>query len=148
MLLEVTNANDESSVLLVQDWGTKFLPGKFTESQSDWFAKRGMSSHITVATQRTENKELQMMTFVHVFQTSNQDSCAVRSIMKDVIGKLKSHLNQLRSVFYKLDNADCYHCGMFNVWASFPSRRHGVFVKRLDFSDPQCGKGPCDGKEA
>ena len=101
-----------------------------------------------MATQRTENKELQMMTVVHVLQTSNQDSCMVRSIMKNAIGKLKSHLNQLRSVFYKLDNADCYHCGMFNVWASFPSRRHGVFVKRLDFSDPQCGIEPCDGKEA
>ena len=126
----------------------KFLPRKFRESQSDWFAKRGMSWHITVATRRTENKELQMMTFVHVFQTCNQDSCAVLSIMKDVIGKLKSHLPQLRSVFYRQDNAGCYHCGATIVGASFASRCHGVSVKRLDFSDPQCGKGPCDRKAA
>ena len=109
--LEAINALDESSVLLVQDWAMKFLPRKFRESQSDWFAKRGISWHITVATRRTENKELQMMTFVHVFQTCNQDSCAVLSIMKDVIGKLKLHLPQLRSVFYRQDNASCYHFG-------------------------------------
>ena len=37
--LEVTNALDESSVLLVQDWAMKLLPRKFRESQSDWFAR-------------------------------------------------------------------------------------------------------------
>ena len=37
--LEVINALDESSVLPVQDWAMKFLPKKFRESQSDWFAK-------------------------------------------------------------------------------------------------------------
>ena len=117
--LEVINALDESSVLPVQDWAMKFLPRKFRESQSDWFAKRGMSWHITVATRRAENKELQMMTFVHVFQTGNQDSCAVLSIMKAVIGKLKSLLPQLKSVFYRQDNAGCYHCGATIVGASF-----------------------------
>ena len=117
--LEVINALDESSVLPVQDWAMKFLPRKFRESQSDWFAKRGMSWHITVATRQAENKELQMMTFVHVFQTGNQDSCAVLSIMKAVIGKLKSLLPPLKSVFYRQDNAGCYHCGATIVGASF-----------------------------
>ena len=128
----------------------KFLPRKFRESQSDWFAKRGMSCHISVATRRTENKELQMMTLVHVFQIKPATKTAARcfSIMKDVIGKLKSHLPKLRSVFYRQDNAGCYHCGATIVGASFTSRCHGVFVKRLDFSDPQCGKGPCDRKAA
>ena len=62
--LEVIDSLNESSVLLVQDWAMKFLPRKFKESQSDWFAKRGMSWHITVATRRAENQELQMMAFV------------------------------------------------------------------------------------
>ena len=88
--IKVIDAVDENSVLLVQDWAMKFLPRKFRESQSDWFAKRGMPWHITVATRRAENHELEMMTFVHVYQTCNQDSCVVLSIMKDVIGKLKS----------------------------------------------------------
>ena len=83
--LEVIDSLNESSVLLVQDWAMKFLSRKFRESQSDWFAKRGMSWHITVATRRAQNQELKMMTFVHVYETCNQDSCAVLSIMKDVI---------------------------------------------------------------
>ena len=145
--LEVIDALNESSVLLVQDWAMKFLPRKFRESQSDWFAKRGMSWHITVATRRAENQELQMMTFVHVYQTCNQDSCTVLSIMKDVIGKLKSQLPQLETVFYRQDNAGCYHCGATIVGASFAGCS-GVSVKRMDFSDPQGGKGPCDRKAA
>ena len=32
--------------------------------------------------------------------------------------------------------------------ASFAIRHHEVFVKLLDFSDPQCGKGLCDRKAA
>ena len=146
--LEVIDSLNESSVLLVQDWAMKFLPRKFRESQSHWFAKRGMSWHITVATRRAENQELQMMTFVHVYQTCNQDSCAVLSIMKDVIEKLKSHLPQLKTVFYRQDNAGCYHCGATIVGASFAGCCSGVSVKRMDFSNPQGGKGPCDRKAA
>ena len=146
--LEVIDSLNESSVLLVQDWAMKFLPRKFRESQSDWFAKRGMSWHITVATRRAENQELQMMTFVHVYQTCNQDSCAVLSIIKDVIEKLKSHLPQLKTVFYRQDNAGCYHCDATIVAASFAGGCSGVSVKRIDLSDPQGGKGPCDRKAA
>lgn len=109
--IEVVDALHQNSVLLVQDRTMKFLPRKFRESQSDWFAKRGMSWHITVATRRVANHELQMVTFVHFYQTCNQDSCAVLSIMKDVIGKLKSQPSQLKIVFYRQENAGCYHCG-------------------------------------
>ena len=48
--IKVIDTVDENSVLLVQDWAMKFLPRKFRESQGDWFAKWGMSWHITVAT--------------------------------------------------------------------------------------------------
>ena len=114
--IKVIDAVDENSVLLVQDWAMKFLPRKFRESKSDWFAKRGMSWHITVATRRAENHELQMMAFVH--QTCNQDSYVVLSIMKNVIEKLKSQLPQLKTVFYRQDNAGCYHCGATIVGAA------------------------------
>ena len=43
-----------------------------------------MSWHITEGIQRAENQELAIMTFIHVFQNCNQDSCAVLAIMKDV----------------------------------------------------------------
>ena len=48
------NMLDETSVYLVQDWAMKFLPRKYRESQTDWFGKRGISGHITVAIHRAE----------------------------------------------------------------------------------------------
>ena len=33
---------DSRSVLLVQDWAMKYMPRKYREAQSDWFAKRGL----------------------------------------------------------------------------------------------------------
>ena len=38
-----------NSVLLIQDWAMKFLPGQYRESQGEWCAKKRFSSHITVA---------------------------------------------------------------------------------------------------
>ena len=54
----------------------------------------------------------------------------------------------LKSVFYRQDNASCYHCGPIIASARVLDLQHGVTVKGLDFSDPQGGKGPCDRKAA
>ena len=116
--LDVLQDLDQSSILLIQDWAMKFLPRKFRESQTDWFAKRGLSWHISVATRRMSNQEFEMMSFVHIFQACNQDSGAVLAIMDDVIGKLKSVMPGLQTVFYRQDNAGCYRCGSTIVGAS------------------------------
>lgn len=50
--LDIINEFDDKSVLLVLDWAMKYLPRKFRESQTDWYAKRGLPWHITVATRR------------------------------------------------------------------------------------------------
>ena len=89
-----------------------------------------------------------MITFVHVYQTCNQDGCAVLSVMKDVIGKLKLQLPHLKTVFYRQDNAGCYRCGATIVGASFTGCASRVTVKYLDFSDAQGGQGSCDRKAA
>ena len=146
--LDVLQDLDQSSILLIQDWAMKFLPRKFRESQTDWFAKRGLSWHISVATRRMSNQEFEMMSFVHIFQACNQDSGAVLAIMDDVIGKLKSVMPGLQTVFYRQDNAGCYRCGSTIVSASKAGQRDGVSVRRLDFCDPQGGKGACDRKAA
>ena len=140
---------DETSVLLIQDWAMKFLPRKYRETQTDWFGKRGISWHITVAIHRAEyDQKFHTMTFVHVFQSCSQDSCTVLSIMKDVVSKLKKELPQLESVYYRRDNAGCYHCGASFTGASLIGKDADVFVRRMDFSYPQGGKGACDRKAA
>jgi len=139
---------DQRSVFLVQDWAMKFLPRKFRESQADWFGKRGISWYITIATRRTPNNDFESMTFVNVIKSCNQDSGAVLSIMDDVVRKLKLAMPSLESIYYRQDNAGCYRSGATIVGASKIGHDHGVSFKRLDFCDPQGGKGPCDRKSA
>lgn len=147
--LEIIDGLDETSVLLVEEWVMKFLPRKYRESQTDWFGKSGLSWHITVAIRKVmASQQLQMMTFANVFQSCGQDSNAVLAIMEDVIGKLKAMMPSLSTVFYRQDNAGCYRSGATIIGASNAGHVHGVTVKRLDFSDPQGGKGACDRKAA
>ena len=55
------------SRLIVKVWAMKYLPRKYRESQTDWFGKRGIQWHLTVATRR-EGGELQMLTS-HTFSS-------------------------------------------------------------------------------
>lgn len=140
---------DDKTVFLVQDWAMKYLPKKFRESQRDWFAKRGIPWHITVAYKRSSTAgELEMATFVHIFQSCSQESDAVISIMADVLVQLKEMLPVLQNVIYRQDNAGCYHSALTITAAKIVGKTTGVKVKRLDFTDPQGGKGSCDRKAA
>ena len=65
--LDVLESLNPTSALLVLDWAMKFLPKKYRESQSDWFGKRCISWHITVAIRRKDSA-MQMLSFVHVFK--------------------------------------------------------------------------------
>ena len=98
---------------------------------------------MTVATRR-EGEDIHMLTFVHIFETCSQDSCAV----VDVARQLKITMPELKSVYYRQDNAGCYHCGATIVCAKVIAEQFGVTIRRLHFSDPQRGKGPCDRKAA
>ena len=115
--LEVINALDESSVLPVQDWAMKFLPRKFRESQSDWFAKK---RHVLAHYRSYSSGRKQRIADDHLrTRFPNRQPRQLRGAVKAVIGKLKSLLPQLKSVFYRQDNAGCYHCGATIVGASF-----------------------------
>ena len=140
---------DRSSVFLVQDWAMKYLPTEYRESQQDWFAKRGISWYITVATRRGElDEDFVIMAFVHILESCNQDYCAVIAIMSDVIKQLKKAMYQLTTVFYRQGNACCYHNGPTIISAKKLCQDEGVCIQRLDFSNPQGGKGSCDRKAA
>ena len=147
--LDILDALDEFSVLLLQDWAMKFLSRKYRESQSDWFGERGLSWHITVAIRRVSlDQDFEMMTFAHVFQSCSQDSLAVQAIMSDVLGKLKEVMPMLSAVYYRQDNAGCYRSSGTMLGAVKAGEAHGISMRRLDFSDPQDGNGACDRKAA
>lgn len=70
------------------------------------------------------------------------------TVMADVLQQLKIKIPQLEFVYYRQDNAGCFHCGTTIVNARVIGKQYGVTIKRLDFSEPQGGKGPCDRKAA
>ena len=120
---------DSRSVLLVQDWTIKYMPRKYREAQSDWFAKRGLPWHISVAIRRSEDSEhFESQTPVHVFQSSVQDSVTVASIMLDCLTTLKKEIPELEMAYYKQDNTGCYHSGNSIISAKLAGDAIGVAV--------------------
>ena len=139
----------KDSVLLVQDWAMKYLPRQYRESQTIWFAKRRIPWHITVVIRRAPASHvLETMTFVHIFPSCSQDSFTVLAIMGDVPKKLKKAMPNLKNVFYRQDNAGCYHSASTIIGAKVQAEKAGVTLKRSDFSETQGGKGACDRKAA
>ena len=149
--LDILRDLDDTSVLLVQDWAMKFIPRKYRESQRDWFRKRGIPWHVSVAMRKesTSNAgKYETLTMCHVFRSCSQDSCAILFVMSDVLKDLKGVMPHLQRVCYWQDNAGCYHCGNTISLAHMVGKHHGVTVKRMDFYDPQGGKGACDRSSA
>jgi hypothetical protein len=94
-----------------------------------------------------EDKSMQMLTLVHIFQKSNQDSFFVFAVIDDVIQQLKQAMPQLKSVKFTQGNDGCYHSGITILGVRELGIKHNVDI-RMDFSDPQVGKGSCDHKAA
>ncbi|CAH3018512.1 unnamed protein product [Porites evermanni] len=126
----------------------KYLPRKFRESQTDWFTKRGIPWHIAVALRRGTDSQMEKMTFVHIFNSCNQDSRTVPAILNHVFHRLKGIMPQLQSVYPRQDNAGCYHCSLSIVTARQVAEVNGLRLTGMDFSDAQGGKGSCDQKPA
>lgn len=140
---DILDTLDDSSVLITQDWAMKFLPQKYRESQSDWFGKRGISWHISVAARKNQGK-LQSQSFVQVVENCNQDSFAVVRIIEHILSTLKREHPEVTSAYLRQDNAGCYHSSVMLTACSSMANKTGIAVRRVDFSDPQGGKGPCD----
>ena len=146
--LDIVSSLNASSILLVLDWAMKYLPRKYRESQSDWFGKRGISWHVAVAI-KSNSGEMEMMTFIHIFESAAaQDSSSVLAILNDVFSQLKTIMPELQTVYIRNDNAGCYHCSQTLIIAPQIAKRHGLQISRIDFSEPQGGKGACDRKAA
>ena len=92
---------------------------------------------------------MEMMTFAHVFEKSvSQNSCTVVSVLNEVFSQLKEVMPDLRKVYMRQDNASCYHSTQTIISAPQVAKCNGVELSRIDFSDPQGGKGSCDRKAA
>ncbi|XP_068721563.1 uncharacterized protein [Montipora capricornis] len=144
---DVFNTLDEKSVLITQDWAMKFLPQKYRETQAYWFGKRGISWHVSVVIRKVQDV-LQHQTLIHVVQNSSQETDTVTWIMENVLSTLKKDHPELKVAYFRQDNAGCYHSVAMLSSCPQISLRTGIHIKRVDFSDPQGGKGACDRKAA
>lgn len=145
--IDILQDLDETSALITQDWAMKFLPQKYRESQSDWFGKRGISWHISVIAWKKQGI-LQSQTMVHIVEHCNQDSSVVVRIVDHVLRTLKDEHPEITDAYLRQDNAGCYHSAAMIAACNLMKKRTGIQVRRVDFSDPQGGKGPCDRKAA
>ena len=63
----IRNLNARSA-FVVMDWVMKFLHMKYREKQSDWFAKRGISWHVsTVIFKQEASSDVEVQTYAHLF---------------------------------------------------------------------------------
>ncbi|CAC5381236.1 unnamed protein product [Mytilus coruscus] len=98
----------QDEVFLVSDWSMKYLPRKYREDQSDWFAKRGLPWHITMAFRKSD-EVIESLGFVHIFQIQiAQDSLTTAAIIIDVINCIQTMKGSDLSFHLWSDNAGCY----------------------------------------
>ena len=71
----------------------------------------------------------------------------VIAVIDYVIFQLKRAMPELKSVNFRQDNAACYHSSATMIGVQNLARKHKVAI-RMDFSEPQGCKGPCDRKAA
>ena len=69
-------------------------------------------------------------------------------IIEHALRTLKHEHPELTTAFLRQDNAGCYHSAEMLASCAQMESKTGIAVRRVDFSDPQGGKGPCDRKAA
>ncbi|CAC5366838.1 unnamed protein product [Mytilus coruscus] len=128
----------EDDVLLICDWSMKYLPKRYREDQTDWFGKRGLPWHITMAFQKV-NGMVESLGFVHIFDSQiSQDSLTTAAIILDVIDSILKFKDSAKFHLWS-DNAGCYKS---TEMMSILSKNKKVLS--YDFCESQNGKGPCD----
>ena len=125
----------------------KFLPQKFREHQGDWLEKRGISWHICVVARKSKDI-IQHQTMIHIVKNSTQESDTVGWIMEHVLQAIKQDHPEITKAYFRQDNTGCYHRATFLTACPQMSSNTGILIKRVDFRDPQGGKGAYDRKAA
>ncbi|XP_022106797.1 uncharacterized protein LOC110987942 isoform X2 [Acanthaster planci] len=106
----------------------KYLPRRFREAQQDWFGKKGISWHMTVAVMKSSS-ELECI----------QNWWRVLLVLEAPSLELKArHLN-IEKIYLRSDNAGCYHCAPLILSITDLSKDVNISISRYDFSEAQTG---------
>ena len=88
-----------------------------------------------------QKEEFDHTVLVHVIDQSPQDSKLVVAILADVLMRLKAFDSSIEQACIRSDNAGCYHSASTILSLPTISQISGIAVRRMDFCDPQGGKG-------
>ena len=92
----------------------KFTQRRFREKQSDWYAKRGMSWHVSsVITKKLETNKLEVCTYAHLIDSCTQDWYSVLSAIENLLQVLYKSNVKISKVCLGSDEAGCYHGTFF-----------------------------------
>ena len=104
-----------------------------------------MSWHISsMVTRDDETGELQVVSYAHLFDSCAQDWYAVGSVFENLLENVKRDFPAIKRVYFRSDEAGCYHTSQLIAAVKDISDRVGITVERYDFSEPQQGKDICD----
>ena len=136
---------DDTSAILIMDWAMKFLQIRYREKQSDWFGERGLSWHIsTVIPKNAGSGKVELKSYVHIFDSCQQDWYADCSIIENTLKVVKKDHPQITQVSLKSDAAGYYHNNFLLAAVRDAGKRVGLTVMQYDFSELQYGKDVCD----
>ena len=106
----VLNSLKTNSALVLMDWALKFRQLNYREKHSEWFGKRGINWHVScVITRNAENNNLEIASFVHLFDSCAQDWFAVCAILEHLLGIIKENEASINQVLLRSDGSGCYH---------------------------------------
>lgn len=145
---DVLDQLNEESCLIVMDWAMKSLSHLFREQMSGFFGKHGRSWHVSTVITKLTAKKFKVECFVHLFNTCNQNSFAITSVIEHLLKTLKEEYLTLKQCFVCSDNAGCFKNRALLLSLPAVSARSGIKVVHYDFSDPQASRDICDCKIA
>jgi len=119
---EILNNLSDKDIYIHMDWAMKFIPISYRESQEQFFGKRGISWHVTCIVFSDEEKK-KTSTFIHLFDNTSQDAFSVLNIIDSIMNNIKNRFGS-RNLFFRSDNAGCYHSQMIIGCISYLSRKH------------------------
>uniref|UniRef100_A0AC34FM14 C2H2-type domain-containing protein n=1 Tax=Panagrolaimus sp. ES5 TaxID=591445 RepID=A0AC34FM14_9BILA len=136
---------DANTALLTADWAQKYLIDYYKQTQSDYFARRGMAWHVSHCFTRVDG-ELAEHTFIDIIENAVQDSKTVLAILKHNLLKLKEQ--NINKIIVRSDNAGAYHSKEIIMSLKHIAEATGVKINHWSFSEPQSGKSSSDRKAA
>ena len=83
---------------------------KYRKKQSEWFGKRGMNWRIScVLSKREDEEQLDVTSYVHVFDSCAQDSYTVFAILIHLLQTVKIANPHVSKALLRSVGAGCYH---------------------------------------